>query len=198
MLNKIYNGNWFDYRNFIIDNEKNLSINPIEAHILINLLDKYKISNEFDKEELKNNINVSNDSFDKALSSLLSKELFEIYLNDKDGKSYEAFNMDGFFSRCEAILNGKISINEDELFVIIKLISKAINKVLSSNEIEIVKSLYIEDKYTIDNFKQAIKNLDNKRVKNIKTLTIELESIRNKPIKNETPEFLKEFINKVK
>ena len=198
MLNKIYTGDWFDYRKFIIDNEKNLLINPIEANILISLLDLYKDSNFFDKDKIKERINLSNDIFDESLSSLLSKEFFEIYLNDKDGKSYEAFNMDGFFKKSEDILEGRIDINEDELYTIIKLVSKCFNKVLSSNEIDIVKSLYMDDRYTIDNFKDAIKNLENKRVKNTKTLVLELESLRNKPIKRETPDFVKDFYNKIK
>lgn len=198
MLKKLFNGNWFNYKDFIFDNQKILSVNPIEAQILIYLLDSYNESDDFCKEKLMEKINVSKDTFEASLSSLLSKELFEIYLNDRGSKSYEAYNMDGFFNKCEAILNGTLVFDEDELYSIMKIVSKTLNKVLSSNEIDIIKSLYLEDRYTIDDFKLASNNLDKKRVKNIKSLTLELENLRRIPKNNEQPEFLKKFLNDVK
>jgi len=198
MLKKLYNSGWFDYREFIIDNQKKLSLTSTESLILIHLLNKYRYSIVFDKDELKEHINVRKDIFENALGNLLSRGLFEIYLKDSDGKSFEAFSMDGFFERSMEILEDKIVVDEDTLYTILKSVSKALNKVLSGNEVEIIKSLYIDDRYTLDDFNLAFSKLNDKKIKNIRTLTLELEALRNKPIKESKPQFLDDFLKQVK
>lgn len=198
MLKKLYNSGWFDYREFIIDNQKKLSLSSTESLILIHLLNKYRYSIVFDKDDLKEHINVRKDIFENALGNLLSRGLFEIYLKDSDGKSFEAFSMDGFFERSKEILEDKIVVDEDTLYTILKSVSKALNKVLSGNEVEIIKSLYIDDRYTLDDFNLAFSKLNDKKIKNIRTLTLELEALRNKPIKESKPQFLDDFLKQVK
>ena len=198
MLKKLYNSGWFDYREFIIDNQKKLSLSSTESLILIHLLNKYRYSLVFDKDELKEHVNVRKDKFENALNNLLDRGLFEIYLKESDGKSFEAFSMDGFFERSTEILEDKIVVNEDTLYTILKCVSKTLNKVLSGNEVEIIKSLYIDDRYTLDDFNLALSKLNDKKIKNIRTLVLELEALRNKPKTDSKPQFLDDFLKQVK
>ena len=178
MLKKLYFNGWFDYKSFILDNQKKLALSSTESLILIHLLDIMKVSVIFDKENLKNKINARKDKFENSLANLLSKGLCEIYLLEKDGISYEAFNMDGFFEKCKDILDDTLKLDDDELESILKLVEKGLNKLLSGNEIEIVKSLVFDDRYTLDDFKLALKKLENRNVKNIKSLIFILNDLK--------------------
>ena len=48
MIDKLYDGGYFDYQGFILSNLKGLSLTSDEAIVLIKILDCYKKSDVFD------------------------------------------------------------------------------------------------------------------------------------------------------
>lgn len=201
MIKKLYESGYFDYKNFILDNLKSLSLSTTEAIILIKILDIYKNSESFNLELLKSQMNVRKDVFETALANLLDRKLYEIYLSyDDNDKGSEKISLDGFFDRVEDILNNNQSFDENEVHSIIMYVSGEFNRLLSSNELEIMKSLIEDDRYIKSDFVSAIDNLkDSKRLLNIKNLSNELSKLRStSKKKKETPEYVKNFIKSIK
>lgn len=199
IIKKLYLSGCFNYEKFIIDNISKFSISLNDSIILIRLINLYKESNEFNKEKLKENMNIRKDTFENSLAVLLEKDYYNIYLHDEAGVSHELFSIDGFFDKCEAILSMASNNSNDSLNIIMNLITESFNRILTAQEIEIIKSLVIDDLYDIEEFKIALKNLEKRNIKNIKTLSRELEIIRYpKQNKNNTPECFKDFIKNIK
>lgn len=200
MIKKLYELGYFDYKNYILDNLKALSLTANEAIILIKILDSYREKASFNVEELRNKVNIRRDLFDTALSNLLERKIYEIYLSYENGVAGEALSLDGFFNLVEDILKGNSSFDESEIHSIIMLVSKEISRVLSSSELDIIKSLVEDDRYVKDDFIVAIDNIKKaKRSVNIKSLSNELAKGKTTPkVKKETPSYVKDFIKSVK
>lgn len=200
MIKKLYNLGYFDYKNFILDNLKSLSLSTTEAIILIKILDSYKVSDQFNLELLKSQINVRKDVFETALANLLERKLYEIYLSYDNEIGTEKISLDGFFSCVEDILNNNQTFDENEVHSIIMLVSSEFNRILSSSELDILKSLIEDDRYIKSEFVESINNLKNQnRLLNIKNLSNELGKLRTTPKKKkETPDYVKNFIKSIK
>ena len=200
MIKKLYEKGYFDYKNFILDNLKSLSINSLEAIILIKILDNYKNSNTYNPLDLRSELSIRRDSFENALSNLVEKKMYEIYLTQENDISKEVISLDGFFERVEEIINDKQSFDVDEIHSIITYVTKEIGRILSSSEIDIITSLVEDDRYVKNDFINAIESINNsKRRLTIKTLSLELAKKDDKPKeKKETPSYVKDFIKSIK
>lgn len=198
IIKKLYDSDCFNYERFILNNINALSLSLNDSVILIKILDNYKNSNIFDKEKIKENINIKNEIFEESLGSLLEKNYFSIYLKEENEITHELFSVDGFFEKCEVILDLEFNPS-DSLNEIMNLVSMSFNRILTASDIEIIKSLVLDSLFDINDFKIALNKLESKSIKNIKTLSKELERTReNKKEKNEAPLVFKEFINKIK
>ncbi len=201
MIKKLYELGYFDYKGFILDNLKSLSLSTTEAIILIKMLDDYKESSSYNSEALRNKMNIRKDTFENALANLLERKIYEIYLSyDNDSRGFEAVSLDGFFELASDIINNNQKYDENEVHSIIMYVNKEINRVLTSNELDIIKSLIEEDRYTMDDFTRAIENIKNsKRILSIKTISTELargaSSVKEK---KDAPECVKNFIKNIK
>ena len=200
MIKKLYELGYFDYKNFILDNLKALSLTANEAIILIKILDSYKEKDSFNPEDIRVKVNIRRDLFDTAISNLLERKIYEIYLSYENDIAREVLSLDGFFNLVEDILKGNTSFDESEIHSIIMLVSKEMNRVLSSSELEIIKSLIEDDRYVKNDFIKAIENIKKaKRVVNIKSLSNELVKLKTTPkAKKEAPSYVKDFIKSVK
>ncbi len=200
MIKKLYELGYFDYRGFILDNLKSLSLSTTEAIILIKILDDFKKSPSFNPESLRNKMNIRKDAFESALANLLERKIYEIYLSYDNNIGFEAISLDGFFSLVSDIISDNKKYDENEIHSIIMYVNKEFNRVLSSNELEIIKSLIEEDRYVMNDFVNAITNLkDSNKLLNIKNLSNELaKKSNNSKVKKETPECVKNFIKNIK
>ena len=200
MIKKLYEEGYFDYKNYILDNLKSLSLSTTEAIILIKLLDSYKNSCLFNPEEIRSKMNIRKDTFETALANLLERKIYFIYLTYDNDIASEALSLDGFFELVENLLNNNQSFDENETHSIIMTVQEAFNRVLSSNELDILTSLIQEDRYVKADFIKAIDNINNaKRLLTIKTLSNELTKLKSAPQKKkDTPEYVKNFIKSVK
>lgn len=200
ILKRLYDSNCFDYKKFILDNLKPLSLDITEAVILIKIIDYYKESDAFNIEKIKESIAISKKQFDTIMASLLEKNYYNIYLKDNGNISEEAISIEGFFERCEVILSSTLVKDSGEFQEILRLVSINLNKILTGTEIEIITSLVNDDMYTKKEFEDAFLVLKDRKISNIKALSLELEKGR----KNKTPKLKEknaafmEFYNKIK
>ena len=101
MIKKLFEAGYFDYKSFILDNLKKLSLSTTEALVLIKIMDNYKITNSFNPEAIREKMNIRKDSFENALAVLLDRKLYEIYLVYDNDIASEAVSLDGNFRTAE-------------------------------------------------------------------------------------------------
>ena len=201
ILKRLFEADCFDYNKFILSNLKHLLIDANEAVVLIKIIEYYKKTDVFNLVKLKETSSLAKKDFDEALSSLLDKGFYSIYLRDSNGISEEAISIEGFFSRCEVLLSSTTVKDAGEFQEILRLVSINLNKILTASEIEVVKSLVEDDMYSKNDFDEAFKKLENKNVVNIKSLVSELEKGRKrgiKPKEKEIPQGFLDFVNNIK
>lgn len=197
MLKKLYELGYFNYQKYIIEHMKELSLNSDETIILINILDFYKDDKTLSSEKLSQRLSLTKAKIDKALASLLERQYYEIYINYDNGIGQEYISLDGFFNKAEAFIDANSSMSDDELHLVCQYISKEMNRILTSQELEIIQSMVIEDRYSLDDIKKAREVLKiNKKLLTMKNLAqalvVKSESV--KPVNN----VLKDFINNIK
>ena len=77
MLKKLYECGCFDYRKYIIDNQKVLALNSDETIVLINMLDAYKSNKAMKSSELIKISGLTKAKCVKALNSLFERSFYE-------------------------------------------------------------------------------------------------------------------------
>lgn len=197
MIKKLYECGCFNYQKFILDNTKNLSLTPDEAVTLILVLDSYLIDKQLSYERISSKSSLSKAKLDSVLSSLLERHFYEIFISYDNGLGTEVLELDGFFDKVKAILDNKSIDNDDELFRINKYLTKELNRILTSQEIEMLTSLVLEDRYTLNDFEIACEKLKKKN----KLITI--KGLAQILVKKDEPEvkpsgYVKDFINSIK
>ena len=198
MLKKLYDMGFFDYRNFIICNQKSLSLNSDEAIVLIKILENYSHSKSIEHEKIASSVNMTQSKLDKTLASLNERKFYEFYIEEKNGKVEELVSVDGFFNRATAILDNKEDDIKDELFRILQLVTTSLNRTLTSKEIDIVSSLVEEDRYKYDDFKRSIEKIYNEnRLMTIKTISNEL-NVKEEVKKSNIRSVGLDFFNSIK
>lgn len=197
MLKKLYELGYFNYQKYIIEHMKELSLNSDETIILINILDFYKDDKTLSSEKLSQRLSLTKAKIDKALASLLERQYYEIYINYDNGIGQEYISLDVFFNKAEAFIDANSSMSDDELHLVCQYISKEMNRILTSQELEIIQSMVIEDRYSLDDIKKAREVLKiNKKLLTMKNLAqaLVVKSEPVKPVNN----VLKDFINNIK
>lgn len=197
MIKKLYECGCFNYQKFIMDNTKGLSLSADEAVTLSLVLDSYLEDKALSYERISNKSSLSKAKLDASLSSLLERHFYEIFISYDDGLGTEVLELGGFFDKVAAILKNKPVDNEDELFNINNLLAKRLNRVLSSQELELVSSLVLEDRYTYNDFELACDKLEKKnKLITIKGLAQVLSS--NDTIEVKPKGYVKDFFNNIK
>ncbi len=185
MIKELFECGCFDYKEFIHQKQKALSLTNDEAMVLIQILNIYKIHKNISNNDLYNVINMSQNDIDNVLAKLLERDIYSIFVSFDDGLGEESISLDGFFNLVEKILLNQIPDKQNELFIVNNWLSQKFNRILSSNEIDIISSLVGNDGYTLLDFKNAYKSLEGKyKLITIKNLTAALAkdlNVKEKP-----------------
>lgn len=202
MLRKLYYKGYFNYEEFIIENQKKLSISPIESVLLIKILDIYPTNKNITIDMLSNSILLKPKEIEDALGDLLGRGFISYELtNNKSGKAIEEIKIDGIFNIFNDFLNEIDDDKQNELSLVVKYVQRILNKVnLSQNDIDIIKSLVNEDGYTLADFKNACENkLKDRNLYSIKMIVSALSSNEDSIKKeNKMSSKMTEFLSKVK
>ena len=201
MIKRLYELGYFDYRKFIVDNQKKLSLSPLMSMVLIRALDIYKTKKTTaTQEEFCDNLLISLDEADEVLSKLFEQGFYQIFTSENDNHLVEEFvSFDGFFDKVEAVIkNDLLDEGKDDLSKTIFYLQNEMHRVLTSKEIDIVTSLVIDDKYQYDQFTKAVNYLvDHKRNITIKSICDNL-SQDTKVHKKKDNKLMKDFMDKIK
>lgn len=200
MLKKIFESGYFNYQDFILENLKKLSISPIEAFILIKMLDAFKNDKRILIDNIAKDFVEKRKNIEDSMSNLIEKGYCSIYISYDNGLGEESISLDGFFEIAERIINNvNISDKNDELASVIDYLNNELNRVLSSQELEIVTSLVKDDYYTLDDFKKAVEvKLKDKSVITIKSIAKALATKEKKTKVQSNNDLMKDFIKNVK
>lgn len=200
MLKKIFESGYFNYQDFILENLKKLSISPIEGFILIKMLDEFKNDRRILIDNIADDFVEKRKNIEESMSNLMEKGYCSIYVSYDNGLGEESISLDGFFEIAERIINNEnISDKNDELFSVIEYLNKVLNRILSSQEIEIVTCLVKEDFYSLDDFKNAVEvKLKDKTVVTVKAIAKALATKNKKTKVQSNNDLMKDFIKTVK
>lgn len=198
MIKKLYEAGCFNFQKFILDNIKKLSLNPNEAIVLIKILDNYTKTKILSSEDIAKELGYTKAMVEEALLSLMDRTFYEQYINYDNGVGQEYISIDGFFAKAEAILNNTLVNIDDELFLANQYLTKQMNRILSSKDLEILTSLIKDDRYTLKDIETACNSLKNKNklitIKNIAQAIVVKEEIKTNP----TPSVVKDFFKSIK
>lgn len=200
MLKKLYEAGYLDYKKLILTNLRQLSLSANEALVLIKILEQYTQNSGISLEKLQDELLMSRVEIENALSNLMDRNFYEIYVNYDNGIGNECIILDGFFNKIQALLNNELENSSDEIFRINQLVSKAMNRILTATEFEILSSLVIKDKYDYNAFDNACRLLKEKK-KNITMKAIAQALVtkhEDKPKDNITSSVVKDFFNSIK
>ena len=81
MLKNLYKKGYFNYRNFILENLKGLSLSTSEAIVLICLLDEVKETGKVSITNLTDKILMKKNEIENVLASLLDRKFYSFYLS---------------------------------------------------------------------------------------------------------------------
>ena len=200
MIKKLFEAGYFNYKEFILDNMKRLSLSPIESIVLIKMLDEFKNDKRILIDDIAGQISEKRSIVEEAITNLNEKSFYSIYINYDNGLGEEAASLDGFFERVELLLNNNGCQDKgDELHSVIEYLTTVFNRILTSQEIEIITSLVLDDYYTLDNFTDAVEvKLKGKNVITIKMIAKALATKDKKIDVKPNNDLVKEFIKTIK
>ena len=179
----------------ILENTKALGVTIEEAVILICILKENSLS----VDKLQNNLLITFDKVDKILSSLMERGFYAIYLSYDNGRGTECVSFEPLFEKLEAIINkNNQEVDDYDIAKANSFLSEKMNRVLTSQELEILQSLMLEDRYSYDEIVTGVNSiLENKRALTMRTLTAKLADKSVVMPKKEGNKELKDFFNKI-
>lgn len=204
MLNILFDKHYLDYKKLILDNVKSLGLSSDEALVLIKILDQYPNSKTISISALLDSLSITQKKLESTLSSLMERKFYELYIAYDDGVGQEYIRVEPLFQKIENILNNNIEdVNyNNEIYTANKFITEQFNRVLTSNELEILTYLITDEHYTIEEIKEVTNSLlVNKRNLNMKSLVNALTKKRQPAVKKEVAkdnEILKDFFSRMR
>jgi len=197
MLKNLFKKGYFNYHDFILDNLKGLSLSSSEAIVLIALLDEVKDTSKFSLTNLSEKILIKKPELENTLATLLERKFYSFYLSNENGIEEERVSVDGFFLKASHILEHD-DAKDDELYNVTSYVEEVLNRNLTSSELDILSSLVLEDYHTLKDFEASLKRLERRKTITFKLIVSHLDSNTQDTKERETPEFVTEFINKLK
>ncbi len=195
MLEELFKKGYLNYEKMILENTKALGVTIEEAVILICILKENSLS----VDKLQNNLLITFDKVDKILSSLMERGFYAIYLSYDNGRGTECVSFEPLFEKLEAIINkNNQEVDDYDIAKANSFLSEKMNRVLTSQELEILQSLMLEDRYSYDEIVTGVNSiLENKRALTMRTLTAKLADKSVVMPKKEGNKELKDFFNKI-
>jgi len=195
MIEELFKKGYLNYEKMILENTKALGVTIEEAVILICILKENSLS----VDKLQNNLLITFDKVDKILSSLMERGFYAIYLSYDNGRGTECVSFEPLFEKLEAIINkNNQEVDDYDIAKANSFLSEKMNRVLTSQELEILQSLMLEDRYSYDEIVTGVNSiLENKRALTMRTLTAKLADKSVVMPKKEGNKELKDFFNKI-
>ena len=152
IIKKLYENNFLEIDALLTKEGKRLKLTPNDLIVLKTLFTMYK-RRTFSITSISRKIELSSNEIAKSVDNLTQKGFVGLELELRKDKQVEVFNLDGTFDIInELYLNDikeeKITKNKSNLSETISRLEQAINKVLSSNELQLITMWYEDNLYS--------------------------------------------------
>ena len=199
MLKELFEKGYLNYHKLIIDNAKPLSLKTGEVMVLIKILDIFLYNRKLTIKDIRENLLMSKGKLDAALSSLMERSFYEIYISYDDGEGQEYISLDCLFNKLEALLSQNNINPQDELTKCHNLLVRTLNRILTATEIDMLTSIVNEDGHNYEEIEEACNYLTSiNRNITFKTLVQALNRVNKTEEKKEVPASVKSFFNNIK
>ncbi|XXP77026.1 MAG: DnaD domain protein [Lettuce witches'-broom phytoplasma] len=160
MIKILYEEGVLNIEKILIREFKKLCLEIQELSVLLCLFDSYE-KKIFSSSFLAKKANLSKNELESILEKLRQKNFFSILQDKKDNKIIEIFNLDNTFVKIQQLYKEKEAKSTEKkqknnISETIENLETLKGRLLTGNELEIVKSWYLEQNYTHDNIAQII------------------------------------------
>ncbi|NWN45604.1 DnaD domain protein [Candidatus Phytoplasma pruni] len=160
MIKILYEEGFLNIEKILIREFKKLHLDIQELSVLLCLFDSYE-KKIFSSSFLAKKANLSKNELESILERLRQKNFFSILQDKKDNKIIEIFNLDNTFVKIQQLYKEKEAKSTEKkqknnISETIENLETLKGRLLTGNELEIVKSWYLEQNYTHDNITQII------------------------------------------
>ncbi|KND62515.1 DnaD domain protein [Candidatus Phytoplasma phoenicium] len=171
MLKTLYEENFLDIEKLLLQEYKNINLDLQELMILLFLFQSYK-NKTFSSLNLAKKTNLSKNDVEAILERLIKKNFFSLSQEKKNNIIFEIFNLDNTFSKLEEFFLTKEKKNQEkqknhQIIETIENLEKLKGQFLISYELEMVKSWYLEKKFSHEEIIQTIDNAHSNHKKSL-------------------------------
>lgn len=157
MIEKLYEEGLLDYNKLIIQNYKALELNEVDAIVLIKILDLYKKNKNIRTSKIISTTGISKKDVENSLARLIEKNIYEIYIEYKNGIGDESISLDPLFKKIADIFSDEPNDeDESEIKLTIKLIEGELKRPLTPIEFNVISEWFSLDGYNFENIKKAV------------------------------------------
>ena len=158
MLKELFEKGYINYEKLIIDNAKALSLKTGEILVLFKIIEQALAKKTLNVTEIRESLVISKPKLDACLARLMERSFYEIYISYEHGEGYEYISLDTLYDKLNAIL-AKDFIPSDDLAKSNQVLQKALNRVLTASELDILATLINDDRKTLTDIEDAIEYL---------------------------------------
>lgn len=158
MLKELFEKGYINYEKLIIDNAKALSLKTGEILVLFKIIEQALAKKTLNVTEIRESLVISKPKLDACLARLMERSFYEIYISYENGEGYEYISLDTLYDKLNAIL-AKDFIPSDDLAKSNQVLQKALNRVLTASELDILATLINDDRKTLTDIEDAIEYL---------------------------------------
>jgi DNA replication protein len=160
MIKILYEEGVLNIEKILIREFKKFNLDIQELSVLLCLFDYYE-KKIFSSSFLAKKVNLSKNQAESILERLRKKNFFSILQDTKDNKMIEIFNLDNVFVKIQNLYKEKEKENNEKkqqnnISETIGNLENLKGRLLTGNELEIVKSWYLEQNYIHENITQII------------------------------------------
>ncbi|MGE9276418.1 MAG: DnaD domain protein [Candidatus Phytoplasma pruni] len=160
MIKMLYEEGFLNIEKILIREFKKLHLEIQELSVLLFLFDSYE-KKIFSSSFLAKQANLSKNELESILERLRQKNFFSILQDKKDNKIIEIFNLDNTFVKIQQLYKEQEAKRTEKkqkhnISKTIENLETLKGRLLTGNELEIVKSWYLEQNYTHENITQII------------------------------------------
>ena len=204
IIKKLYENNFLEIDALLTKEGKRLKLTPNDLIVLKTLFTMYK-RRTFSITSISRKIELSSNEIAKSVDNLTQKGFVGLELELRKDKQVEVFNLDGTFDIInELYLNDikeeKITKNKSNLSETISRLEQAINKVLSSNELQQITMWYEDNLYSHEQIIELIEKHELSGRLTVKYLErlLNQTKLKKKPVDSETSKMLDSIFKEIK
>lgn len=197
MLEELFKKNFINYEKLLLNIYPQLGLDEISVIILIQLIEmKLNGIDLLSINKISNKTTLSNDEIGNVLQFLINKDFIKLETKNIDGNTKEMFSIDGTISKILRLYDYNQIVEEetnkdDIIQEVISILEIELGKPLSNIQIQNVQDWIINQEYSKELIKKALKEAAKVSKVNIRYIDsilqrLKKEEVKEKPIVRDT------------